>query len=956
MKIKSLMTIACAMILLASCSNGGNFQQTDEGVIIKVKNSDKSKAKLIKVQPISNKIIRISATPESKIAERKSLIVAPNLKLNFSNYYVNQVADSVIVATNYIKAIVSLENGAVRFADRNGKTILAEKNGGGKSFRPITVDNTKGYTMRQVFESAADDAFFGLGQHQSDEWNYKDKNEDLFQYNTKVSIPFIISNKNFGLIWDNYSYSRFGDARPYAQISDLKLTDKTGSEGGLTATYTTANGDIFALRTESTIDYENLETVKNFPADFPFDNSTITWEGDITANESGEYKFKIYYAGYTKIFIDGKQIGDEIWRTAWNPNTRKFSVNLKAGKPTPIKIEWKPDGGVSYIGLKFLSPIPETEHNKLAIWSEMGQILDYYFVYGETMDNIISGYRTITGKAQILPKWAWGFWQSRERYKTQDEIVGTLKEFRKRHIPIDNIVMDWSYWKEDQWGSHEFDPERFSNPKKMVDDIHNMNGHIMISVWPKFYLNTLHYKELDSNGWIYQQAIKDSIRDWIGKGYYGSFYDAYSEGARKLFWSQMNEHLFTLGIDAWWMDASEPDIQSNASMDYRKKLTGPTALGSSTEYFNTYSIVNAQGIYEGQRSVAPNQRVFLLTRSGFLGLQRYSTTTWSGDIGTRWEDMKAQISAGINYSISGTPYWTMDIGGFSVERRYENAQREFDQKGIENEDLKEWRELNVRWHQFGAFAPLYRTHGQFPYREIFNIAPENHPAYKSILYYHKMRYSLMPYIYSLAGKVHFGDYTIMRALAMDFTTDKTALNISDQYMFGQSIMVCPVYQYKATSRNVYLPSCAGWYNLYDGKYLQGNQQLTIDAPYERIPLFVKAGSIIPIGPDIEYTGQKDNEPITLFVYAGADAEFELYNDEGVNYNYEKGEFSKVRIKYIEHKHELTIENREGKYVGMPQKQQFNIVLVNSRKSAAFDYKAKADKKVEYNGERIVINL
>ena len=947
--------VACAGLTALACSNSGSYEQTSDGVIVNIGNASATTGKTVRIKPINENIIRVSASAERTIGERNSLVIDPKLNTNFDKYTVSQKADTVVVATENVQALVSLKNGAVRFADKNGQTLLAERQGGGKSFAPITVDESHGYTFRQVFESADDDAFFGLGQHQSNEWNYKDKNEDLYQYNTKVSVPFVMSNKNYGLLWDNYSYSRFGTDRPYAQIADLNPTGKDGSKG-LTTTYTTARGEVFTTRNETTLDYENLETIKNFPEGFPFDFSTITWEGNITAPESGEYKFKIYYAGYTKIFIDGKQIGDEVWRTAWNPNTRKFSIDMEAGKPVAIKVEWQPDGGVSYIGLKFLSPTPESEKNTLAIWSEMGQMIDYYFVYGPTMDNIVSGYRTLTGRAPILPKWAWGFWQSRERYKTQDEIVGTLKQFRDRHIPIDNIVMDWSYWEENQWGAFKFDKSRFADPKKMIDDIHSMHAQILISHWPKYYINTDNYKELDAKGFIYQQAIKDSVRDWIGAGYMGSFYDPYSQEARDIFWRQTKENLFSLGIDAWWMDASEPDILSNASMDYRKKLSGPTAIGSSTEFFNTYSLLNAQAIYEGQRQTAPNQRVFLLTRSGFLGLQRYSTATWSGDIATRWEDMKAQITAGLNYSIAGLPYWTMDIGGFCVEKRYENAQRLFDAKGIENEDLKEWRELNARWHQFGAFAPLYRTHGQFPFREIFNIAPENHPAYKSILFYHKLRYSLMPYIYSLAGQIHFDDYTIMRPLPMDFANDRNVLNVNDEFMFGPSLLVNPVCEYKATSRKVYFPECAGWYDIYNGTYLKGGQELTVEAPYERIPVYVKAGSIIPVGPDIEYTGQKESEPITLFVYAGADAEFDLYNDEGVNYNYEKGDFARIHISYSEANRTLTIGQRQGQYNGMPQTQQFNIVLVTSEKPVKFGYKAKPVKTVKYDGQQQSVNL
>ena len=322
------------------------------------------------------------------------------------------------------------------------------------------------------------------------------------------------------------------------------------------------------------------------------------------------------------------------------------------------------------------------------------------------MDEVISGYRTLTGKSQIMPKWAMGYWQSRERYKTQEEILDALKEFRKRQIPIDNIVLDWSYWPENAWGSHEFDKARFPDPKGMVDSIHALNAKMMISVWPKFYMTTEHYKEFDEKSWMYQQAVKDSIRDWIGPGYIGSFYDAYAEGARKLFWKQMEDHLYPLGIDAWWMDASEPNVRDCTDLAYRKALCGPTALGPSDQYFNAYALMNAEAIYDGQRAADNDKRVFLLTRSGFAGLQRYSTATWSGDIATRWEDMKAQISAGLNFAVSGIPYWTMDIGGFCVEKRYEDGQKEFNKTGKENADYKEWRELNTRWYQFVGSLPV----------------------------------------------------------------------------------------------------------------------------------------------------------------------------------------------------------------------------------------------------------
>jgi alpha-D-xyloside xylohydrolase len=937
------LTLFFAMVLLLGACSQKVWEKTSSGVLLYPKSKSEKGAKAIKLEVVNDQIIRVVASPGEQFSTAKSLCVVDQTTTPV-NFEVTEQNDSIILSTSKVKAKASLTSGAVVFYDENNKVILQERNNG-KSFSPITVEGTSGYSFSQVFESPDDEAFYGLGQHQSDEFNYKGRNEILFQYNTKVSVPFVVSNKNYGILWDNYSVTKFGDPRDYSEMDLFKLYNSKGEEGGLSGLYYT-NSDtnqVFVNRNESAIDYENLTTIKKFPEGFKFYNSTIVWKGQIEPKESGEFHFKLYYAGYTKVYINNELIVPERWRTAWNPNTYKFSKELEQGKKYSIRLEWKPDGGTSYIGLKALSPRPKADQEALTLSSEMGDQIDYYFIKGNSIDEVISGYRTVTGKAQIMPKWAMGYWQSRERYKSADELVGVVKEYRKRQIPIDNIVLDWSYWPTESWGSHEFDPKYFADPAGMVKNVHDLNAHIMISVWPKFYHTTDHYKEFDSKGWMYQRATKDSVRDWIGKGYIGSFYDAYNPDARKLFWAQMKEHLYSKGFDAWWMDASEPDILSNASIEYRKQLMTPTALGPSTKYFNAYALMNAEAIYDGQREVDPNKRVFLLTRSGFAGLQRYSTATWSGDIGTRWEDMKAQISAGLNYAISGIPYWTMDIGGFCVENRYVRAKEG-------SADLEEWRELNSRWYQFGAFCPLFRSHGQFPYREIYNMAPESHPAYKSMVYVNKLRYRLMPYIYSLAGKTHFEDYTIMRALVMDFNGDAQVKSIGDQYMFGPSLMVAPVYQYKARNREVYLPKANGWYDLYSGKYTEGGQKINVDAPYERMPLFVKEGSIVPFGPEIQYAGEKQPDVITLYVYTGKDAEFILYEDEGINYNYEKGAFSTIRINYNEQSGKLILGDVQGTFDGMLKSRKFNVVWIGKEKPVAFDLNRKADVEITYDGK------
>jgi len=951
MKFNRFIPALIAGVVAVSCGSNEE-KQPENGVTVEVSSTSEDSPRLVRLEVLGDKIIHVSATPEDAFKDPESLIIVPGQA--DVEYDVHENGDTTIVETSAIKAYVLSSTGEVWFTDKEGKMLLREQVGGGKSFQPVEVDGTHGYSFRQVFESPEDEAFYGLGQHQADEVNYKGKNEELFQYNTKVSVPFIVSNKGYGVLMDSYSMMRFGNPADYKQLGEVfKLYDAQGNEGCLTGTYVPEHGETI-VRDEPKLYFEYLiepkmEKVVNLPEDFVFYNSKVTYEGAIEAAETGDYQFILYYAGYTTVKVGGETVVPERWRTAWNPNAYKFTVHLEAGVKTPIKVEWQPDGWVSYCGLRVYDVVDPVQQAKHQWWSEMTKQMDWYFIAGDDMDEVISGYRTLTGKAPIMPKWAMGYWQSRERYKTSTEMIEALEGFRKRNIPIDNIVMDWSHWREDDWGGHEFDPERFPDPKAMVDSIHDLNGRMMISVWPKFYVETEHYKEFDEKGWMYTKAYEDGVRDWIGTGYLYGFYDAYAPEARELFWNQMYEHYYPLGIDAWWMDASEPNIRDCTNMEYRKALCGPTALGSSTEFFNAYALVSADAIYNGQRGVDPDKRVFLLTRSGFAGLQRYSTATWSGDIATRWEDMKAQISAGLNFAISGIPYWTMDIGGFCVENRYVAAQQEWEKTGKENADYKEWRELNTRWFQFGAFCPLYRAHGQFPFREPWEIAPEGHPAYESIVYYSKLRYRLMPYIYSLAGMTYFEDYTIMRPLVMDFMADANVLNVSDTYMFGPAFMVAPVYEYGARTREIYFPECEGWYDFYTGSYLEGGVRKTVDAPYDRMPLYVRAGSVVPFGPEMQWSDEKPAEVIDLYVYQGADGSFTLYEDENVNYNYEKGAYAMIDFYYDEASKTLKIGERQGEFPGMLKERTFNVIPVSKAGKGAA-------QSVRYTGEAVEVSL
>ena len=983
MKPTKTLFVTAALILGTMDVQAADFVQNGNYLTVQLKQHQNYGPSQIRLQVVGDRIIRVQATAEQSFRSKQSLIIVPqNSK---AQYKVEEQGDDLIITTAAMRAVLNEATGQITFYDLKDQVLLKEVAQGGKTFKPFTVPDREigvdiakvpeaqkhGWSWRALFDSPDNEAFYGLGQHQSEELNMKGKNEDLFQYNTKVSVPFVISNKNYGILWDSYSYCRWGNPDDYLQLNRaFKLYDKDGKEGQLTGTYVAKNGQKI-VRGEDSIYFEyampeaseicnqtDKGGIQNLPKGFALNGSKVVYEGYVEAPTNSFYQFILYYAGYMKIYIDGKLVVPERWRTAWNPNSYKFETAIQKGKKTPIRIEWQPDGDVSYCGLRVAAPRSEAEKNQLSIWSEMSPDMDYYFIAGKNMDEVISGYRTLTGKAPVYPKWVLGFWQSRERYQSSKDIEENMKKFRDLKIPVDNIVQDWNYWKLDSWGSHEFEAARYPNPQAMLDSVHALHGRFMISVWPKFYDTVKNYKELDAKGWMYHQAIKDDIHDWLG--FRGSFYDAYDAGARKMFWRQMDENLYTkykFGIDAWWMDASEPNVRDCTPMWYRKALSGPTALGTSTEYFNAYSIVNADAIYNGQRSVNPNQRVFLLTRSGFAGEQRYSTATWSGDIATRWEDMRTQMTAGLNYSMAGLPFWGMDQGGFCVENRYVAAQQEFDKTGKENADLKEWRELQARWNQFGCFVPLYRAHGQWPLREVWNIAPADHPAYKTIVAYDKLRYRLMPYLYSMAGMVHLKDYTMMRGLVMDFNGDEKVLDIKDQWMFGSALMACPVGEYQKYSREVYLPKQKGWYDFYTGAYHTGGQTIVADAPFDKIPVFIPEGAILPIGPEMQWSDEKKPELIDLYVYAGKDGSYTLYEDEGTNYNYEKGKYAVIDFKYDDARKQVTIGARKGSFDGMLQKRRFNIILVDQKKQQGVNLaKSPKGKVVKYSGQAMTVKL
>jgi alpha-D-xyloside xylohydrolase len=527
-------------------------------------------------------------------------------------------------------------------------------------------------------------------------------------------------------------------------------------------------------------------------------------------------------------------------------------------------------------------------------------------------------------------------------------VLGIAKEYRKRGLPLDTIVQDWFYWPENAWGSHDFDAKRFPDPKGMIDQLHADNVRFMISVWGKFYTTTKNYQELDAKGYIYRRNVEQGTKDWVGSGYLNSHYDPYSAEARSIFWRQVDEKLKGIGVDAWWLDNTEPDVHSNLDREELTRRIGPTALGPAAQYFNSYALMQSRAVYEGERqSSTPDKRVFILTRSGFGGLQRYGAATWSGDVASRWRDLYNQVAAGTNQSMTGIPNWTFDIGGFSLEDRFLKPTKK---------DLAEWRELNLRWFQFGAFVPLFRSHGEAPLREIWNISPPGTEVYDSLVAHSRLRYRLLPYIYTLAADTYHRDGTMMRGLAMDFPDDVTARNVNDQYLFGPAFLVSPVYEFEARSRKVYLPAGTRWYDFYSGAAHEGGRKIDADAPLARMPLFVKAGSIVPVGPAVQHTAEKLDAPITLYVYRGANGSFDLYEDDGLSYAYEKGEFSRIPIRYDDASGTVSIGTRSGDFPGMVTTRTFNVRWIAPGEANAADLDTASDASLTYSGQPVTFTM
>jgi alpha-D-xyloside xylohydrolase len=562
----------------------------------------------------------------------------------------------------------------------------------------------------------------------------------------------------------------------------------------------------------------------------------------------------------------------------------------------------------------------------LYLSAEVADRIDYYFIYGPDADQIIARYRELTGEVPLFGKWAYGFWQCKNKYESQAEIEGVAAKYRALHIPVDNIVQDWFWWitmGEMKWNEH------YPDPQGMIDTLHKENFHLMVSIWPYFRPGSATYDEFDKNGWFIAKTTQPSFHP-VGQ----ALYDPTNDAARKNYWENANTALFQKGVDAWWLDTDEPETEARED---NILVTNKMAIGSGARYANVYPLFHVGGVSEGQQKASQDKRVFILSRSAYAGAQRFGVTAWSGDVLSDWVTFARQIPAGLNYSISGMPYWTTDIGGFI--------------SGGNLNDPK-FRELFIRWFQFGTFSPIFRVHGTRnpSENELWSYGPD---AQKILVDYDNLRYRLMPYIYSEAWQVTSNHGTLMRPLVMDWREDVEAQNTGDEYLFGPSILVAPVTTEGATSRTVYLPE-AKWYDFWTGAVVQGGKRIQADAPIEKLPLFVRAGSIVPFGPAMEWATQKVEDPIELRVYPGADGDFTLYQDENDGYAYEKGAHATIPIHWDETKKTLTVGPVEGKFPGMPKSWTFRVVVVGQGHGVGNGVSEKADAEVKFSGEKVVV--
>jgi alpha-D-xyloside xylohydrolase len=810
----------------------------------------KTAAGTMRIEACGDRVIHVVASPTSELPSPKVPIVTQPCRAN--NLRVKVGKKETRLSTASITVTVDEADGAVRFLSSDGKVVLSEAEEGGKAFDVPSLAEMKTWQVQQTFVSPSDEALYGLGQHQEGIFNLREVPIRLHQANTNISIPFALSSKGYGILWNNPSLTDFN------------------------------------------------------PADQAIAIDPNTGKGKFTTGAKGVYGFLLSSDNRKQLVLEvnGQRVID--LQNEWTPTSASGFVELEANNEYEVSAQGGPGG----VQLAVRPPQDTTTFR-----SEVGQAIDYYFFYGPELNAVIAEYRRLTGEAPLFPRWAYGYWQCRERYHSQQEILDTANEFRKRKIPVDALVQDWQYWGKYGWNAMRFDEDHYPQPKEMLDQLHANDFHMMISIWSKFGEDTDVYKRMKA------QSFLVSGEPWT---------DFFNPAAARAFWSELNKGIFADGMDAWWMDASEPEF--DALKDKQ------TFLGSGNSVRNAYPLYVTKAIYEGQRSTTDRKRVVILTRSAFAGQQRNAAASWSGDISSNWTTLQRQIPAGLSFSMSGLPYWTTDIGGF------------FRPKDQYTSDA--YHELLIRWFEYGTFCPIFRVHGYKSNAELWNYGPQ---VEHILTQYDELRYHLLPYIYSAAWGVTKNGETLMRALPLEFSTDPRAQEVSDQFMFGPALLINPVATERATQRTLYLPAGSDWVDFWTGKGVTGGQIITAEAPLERIPIYAKAGSIVAYGLPAESASAKP-DPLELRIYPGADGDFTLYEDEGDNYDYEHGAYSVIPIHWDDKAETLIIGDRRGTFPGMLEHRTFRLVRVTDAHGAGVSSTEKFDATIEFAGKAVSAHL
>ena len=830
---------------------------------------------VLHIEPLGAKAVSIN-WEKNLMREERELVLIDSIAI--PEFKISETSRKLKLSTSDITIVFDKKSCIIDFSDSKGKVFLSEK-AGSRKLEPSFVNGNPCFVAQQGFATKSDEFLFGLGQFQDGNYNLRNISRKLIQVNTQIAIPFLYSSKGYGILWDQYGLTDFNPAD--SEVKLIKSSYDTDNHNETEVTTTTG--------TQKISQQQSIFT-GNFSLDTDGDYTMML---DLGAMDNRHF-----------VAIDGVPFIDQ--SNLWLPPAVSKIIHLKSGKHT-VQIICR-STNVPHLQYKAADDITTFR-------SPNAKSLRYVVFHGKDADEVIADYRNLSGNVPMLPLWAYGFWQCRERYTSGEHLVQTVKEFRERKLPMDVIVQDWQYWGKYGWGVPKFDEANYPNPERFISQLHDLNAHFSISVW----------ENLDKKSEVAKPYLTNNLyipdSPWI---------DIYNPLTQQTHWDVLNENLFSKGVDSWWMDATEPENDALAGKQ--------TYYGPGDFYRLTYPLIVSKAIYLGQRAADPSKRVAILTRSAFAGQQRYGTINWSGDIGWDWDTYQRQIVAGLNYNLTGMPYWTTDIGGF------------FRPGPTQYTDVK-YHEILLRWFQWGVFNPVFRIHGYQTETEPWKYGAVVESNMRQML---NLRYRLLPYIYSEAWQVHKNGSTLMRPLVMDFKDDVKAVEQSLQYMFGRQILVAPVTKPDVKNWNVYLPSGAYWYNFWTNKGYNGGQTISTAAPLEEIPLYIKAGAILPMGRVVQSTSEEQKSIIEIRVYEGENGTFELYEDEGDNYNYETGNYTIIPFKWDNKHKTLTIKAMQGNYNGCLKERTFNVIFIDN--ALRDDTKQPTViKKITYTGTELKLN-